>query len=167
VLGTADYLSPEQAKNPAAVDIRGDIYSLGCTLYFLLAGRPPFPGGTLMQKLLRHQQEEPMPIDALRPDMPAGLTAVVRRMMAKRTEDRYQTPAAVALALAPFCRLSMVAVPPVQSMPPLRLPVAHSRGQEDTPMPELAPERPDASTPLSTITGNGGRARAEADSTCQ
>ena len=84
VLGTADYLSPEQANNPEAVDIRADIYSLGCTIYFLLSGRPPFPGGTLMDKLLRHQNEEPPSVDTLRLDVPAALATIVQRMMAKR-----------------------------------------------------------------------------------
>ena len=61
IVGTADYLSPEQARNHQTVDIRGDIYSLGCTFYFLLTGQPPFPNGTLMQKILQHQQAEPAP----------------------------------------------------------------------------------------------------------
>jgi serine/threonine protein kinase len=104
MIGTADYLSPEQALSPATVDIRGDLYSLGCSFYYLLTGQPPFPGGSLMQKILRHQTEEPTPLAELRPDLPAGLPALVKRLMAKRPEDRFQTPAAVALALAPYCR---------------------------------------------------------------
>jgi serine/threonine protein kinase len=112
MVGTADYLSPEQALSPATVDIRGDLYSLGCTFYYLLTGRPPFPGGTLMQKILRHQQEEPTPLAELRPDLPAGLPAIIRRLMAKRPEDRFQTPAALALALAPYCRGGATPFPP-------------------------------------------------------
>ncbi len=133
VLGTADYLSPEQAKNPEAVDIRADIYSLGCTFYFLLTGRPPFPGGSLMEKLLRHQHEDPPPVNALCPDVPAALGAIVQRMMAKEPQGRYQTPAAVALALAPFCRMGPM--PGNKSSGSFRLPAAHRRGQDDTPMP--------------------------------
>jgi serine/threonine protein kinase len=102
IVGTADYLSPEQARNHHAVDIRGDIYSLGCTFYFLLAGAPPFPTGTLMQKILQHQQAEPAPIESFREDMPAEVGAVLKRMLAKTPDARFQTPAAVALALAPF-----------------------------------------------------------------
>jgi serine/threonine-protein kinase len=117
VIGTADYLSPEQARNAGKVDIRGDIYSLGCTFYFLLAGHPQFPDGTLVQKLMRHQQEEPAALETLRPDVPPALAAVVRRMMAKRAEDRYQTPAAVALALASFCCPQPAAAPPSPSVP--------------------------------------------------
>jgi serine/threonine protein kinase len=103
IIGTADYLSPEQALNPAGVDIRGDIYSLGCTFYYLLTGRPPFPDGTVMQKIMRHQKEEPRPVDSMRPDLPLGLMAILRRMLAKRPEERFQTPGAVAVALSPYC----------------------------------------------------------------
>ncbi|MCI0682056.1 MAG: serine/threonine protein kinase [Gemmataceae bacterium] len=104
VVGTADFLSPEQGRNAQTVDIRGDIYSLGCTFYYLLTGEPPFPEGTLMQKILQHQTMAPPPIDTFREDVPSGVTAVLKRMLAKQPEDRFQTPAAVALALAPFAR---------------------------------------------------------------
>jgi serine/threonine-protein kinase len=98
-MGTADYLAPEQAEESRSVDIRADLYSLGCTLYFLLTGRVPFPGGTFVQKALRHQREEPTPLERLRPDVPAAVAAVVRRLMAKRPEDRSQTPAEAAATL--------------------------------------------------------------------
>lgn len=91
VLGTADYLSPEQALDSHKVDIRSDIYSLGCTLYFLLSGRPPFPEGTLAQRLMAHQTRPPKPIQEIRPDIPPGLLAILERMMAKKAEERYQT----------------------------------------------------------------------------
>lgn len=104
VMGTPDYIAPEQATNPEGADIRADIYSLGCTLYHVLNGRPPFPDCSLAQKLLHHQQTEPLPIEEQRTGLPAGLPGVVRKMMAKRPEDRYRTPAALAAALAPFCR---------------------------------------------------------------
>jgi serine/threonine-protein kinase len=112
VIGTADYMSPEQAHNADTVDIRSDIYSLGCTFYYLLAGQPPFAGGSVMQKILRHQQEEPPPIESLRHDLPEGLAAVLRRAMAKKADDRYQTPAALAVVLRPFCRADAAAAPP-------------------------------------------------------
>ncbi len=101
-MGTPDYMAPEQALDATTADIRADVYSLGCTLYHLLTGRPPFPGGTLAEKILKHQQAEPEPLEQVRGDLPAGLPAVVRTMMAKRPADRYQTPAAAAAALAPF-----------------------------------------------------------------
>jgi serine/threonine protein kinase/Leucine-rich repeat (LRR) protein len=100
VLGTPDYIAPEQAEDSRQADIRADIYSLGCTLYHLLAGRPPFPTGTFLQKIKAHQTQAPRPLTELRPDVPAGLGAVVERMMAKDPVQRYQTPAQVAQALA-------------------------------------------------------------------
>jgi serine/threonine protein kinase len=90
-LGTFDYISPEQARDPRSADVRSDIYSLGCTLYFLLAGRPPFPDGTALQKLLRHNAEEPPDIRADRPDLPAEAQAILARMLAKRPDQRQQS----------------------------------------------------------------------------
>lgn len=104
VIGTADYLSPEQARNAHKVDIRGDIYSLGCTFYYLLTGQPPFPKGNLIQKLMLHQQAEPEPLSHFRDDVPEEIVAILQRMMAKQPEDRFQTPAAVAVALAAYTR---------------------------------------------------------------
>ena len=100
VLGTADYLSPEQALDSHQVDARADIYSLGCTCYFLLTGRPPFTEGTLAQRLMSHQTRMPPAIAAKRPDIPADLLAIVEKMMAKSPDDRYQTAADVAEAMS-------------------------------------------------------------------
>ena len=100
VIGTPDYLAPEQALDFHAADIRSDIYSLGCTFYYLLTGQPPFPGGTLTEKLLRHQQADPPPVDQQRPEVPPALAAVLMQMLAKRPQARYQTPAEVAQTLA-------------------------------------------------------------------
>lgn len=100
VLGTADYLSPEQALNSHNVDIRTDIYSLGCTFYFILTGHPPFPEGSLAQRLLYHQTKAPAPVEKDRPDVPPSLTAILRKMMEKRPEDRYQNATEVQEALA-------------------------------------------------------------------
>jgi formylglycine-generating enzyme required for sulfatase activity/tRNA A-37 threonylcarbamoyl transferase component Bud32 len=102
VMGTADYLAPEQARNATQVDIRADIYSLGCALYQLLAGRVPFPGETFTEKLIAHQMQEPEPVEKARAGLPRGLAQVVRTMMAKKPERRYQTPAEVARDLEPF-----------------------------------------------------------------
>jgi serine/threonine protein kinase len=104
-LGTPDFVSPEQARDAHAVDIRSDLYSLGCTLYFLLAGQPPFPGGSLSEKLLRHLLDAPAPLERWRRDVPASVSAVVRRLMAKKPEERYQTPADAAAALEAAPRL--------------------------------------------------------------
>ena len=99
VLGTADYLAPEQAVDSHAVDERADIYSLGCTFYFALTGQPPFTDGTLVQRLLAHQTKAPQPIQRLRADVPTSLADIIDRMMRKAPEDRYQTAADVAQAL--------------------------------------------------------------------
>lgn len=100
VLGTADYLSPEQALNSHQVDVRTDIYSLGCTFYFILTGHPPFPEGSLAQRLLYHQTKQPTPVEKERPEVPASLTAILRKMMEKKPEDRYQTATEVQEALS-------------------------------------------------------------------
>jgi len=102
VLGSADYVAPEQIDDPHTADILADIYSLGCTLYFLLAGHPPFPDGSLLQKLLAHREKAPRPLTEVRPDVPPELARVVERMMAKTPSLRPSTPAEVVLALAPF-----------------------------------------------------------------
>jgi len=94
-----DYTAPEECAAPATVDVRAELYGLGGTLYFLLAGQPPFPGGTAAQKLQRHQQEQVAPLATLRPDVSAEVVALVDRLLAKQPDDRYQTPAEVAAAL--------------------------------------------------------------------
>jgi eukaryotic-like serine/threonine-protein kinase len=99
VLGTADYLAPEQAINSHTVDARADLYSLGCTLYFALTGHPPFPEGTLAQRLLMHQQREPAPIAKDRPDVPKDLVGICKRMMAKSVDERFQNAEDVEQAL--------------------------------------------------------------------
>lgn len=108
VLGTADYLSPEQGLDSSAVDIRGDIYSLGCTFYHLLVGKAPFAEGSVTEKLLWHQVREPAPVSAFRKDLPPGIEAVIRKMMAKQPQARFQTPAEVVMALAPWTQIPIL-----------------------------------------------------------
>jgi serine/threonine-protein kinase len=103
-LGTPDFLAPEQALDARGVDIRADLYSLGCTLYYLLTAAVPFPEDTLAQKIAGHLGRDPTPIDFRRPDVPTSVLGVVRKLMAKRVVDRYQTPAEVAEALAELAR---------------------------------------------------------------
>jgi serine/threonine protein kinase len=93
VVGTMDYIAPEQAENPLAVDARSDIYSLGCTLYFTLTGRPPFPGGDKLAKILRHRSEDPAPIHQFNPGIPPGFIGLVRRMMARQPDQRIASAA--------------------------------------------------------------------------
>ena len=91
-LGTFDYISPEQAHDPRKADVRSDIYSLGCTLYFLLTGQPPFPEGTALQKLLMHGTKMPEDPRLFRSDISDSMIAILRKMMAKKPADRYQEP---------------------------------------------------------------------------
>src|SRR5271168_4030225 len=100
VLGTADYLAPEQALDSHGVDIRADIYSMGATFYFCLTGSPPFNEGTVAQKLIWHQTRQPKPVRAIRQDVPEGLAAIVDKMMVKDRTKRYQTPSQIVEALA-------------------------------------------------------------------
>ncbi len=102
ILGTADYLPPEQARDSHAVDIRGDIYSLGVTLYYLLTKSSPFPDGSVSQKLMWHQLHKPISVREKRPDVPAEIAAIIDRMLEKKPEDRFQTPIEVMEALEPF-----------------------------------------------------------------
>jgi serine/threonine-protein kinase len=91
-LGTFDYISPEQARDPRLADTRSDIYSLGCTLFYMLAGQAPFAQGTALQKLLQHQSDRPPDLRSFRSDIPDSVSRVIRRMLAKAPADRHQTP---------------------------------------------------------------------------
>lgn len=131
VVGTVDYLAPEQARDAHGVDIRADLYSLGCSLYFVLTGRTPFAGGTPTEKLLQHQMDEPVPVEQLRPDVPPSLRQILRRLMAKRAEHRYATPSEAAAAFDAF--LAGGGEPAI----PMALPVA-STSQSFSAIPTLS-----------------------------
>ncbi len=112
LIGTLDYLAPEQAADSRSVDIRGDIYSLGCTLYFLLTGRPPFAGVNYespASKIRAHLADRPRPVAEGSRRVPLAVCDVLERMMAKNPADRYQTPAQVAAALTPLARGAQLA----------------------------------------------------------
>lgn len=162
IIGTADYLSPEQARSADTVDIRGDIYSLGCTFYYLLTRRAPFPTGSLMQKLMQHQQAEPEPVQDMRSDVPADIADILKRMLAKDPADRFQTPAAVALALLPFVRADQY----IYSLSHEQL--AKLRGvpchplKDDTPLPVRLGGRAGSSSPRQSRAGRD----AHADTSC-
>ncbi|MCA9142058.1 MAG: protein kinase [Planctomycetaceae bacterium] len=100
ILGTADYLSPEQALDSHNVDTRTDIYSLGCTCYYMLTGHPPFPEGSVAQRLMSHQSKSPKAIEKIRKDAPTDLVTIVEKMIAKSPDNRYQSAREVADACA-------------------------------------------------------------------
>ena len=99
VLGTADYLAPEQAIDSHSVDSRADLYSLGCTLYFMVTGKPPFNEGSLAHRLLAHQVKTPPAVESLRVDLPPTLAAIIRKMMEKKPADRFENAAAIEKSL--------------------------------------------------------------------
>lgn len=115
VLGTVDYLAPEQAVDSSAVDCRADVYSLGATLYFMLAGHAMFPEGKVAQKLVWQQTTDPTPIRQLRPDLPEGLATAVHKAIAKSPAARFQTADEFAAALAPY---AATVAPPDASLIP-------------------------------------------------
>jgi serine/threonine-protein kinase len=108
VIGTPDYIAPEQLEDPHKADIRADLYSLGCSFYFLLSGQVPFPGGTLIQKLDRQRWQTPPSVDQLRAEVPPAVASVVRRLMAKHPDDRYRTPGELAAALEQLTRTGVL-----------------------------------------------------------
>ncbi|MDW8244044.1 MAG: protein kinase, partial [Thermogemmata sp.] len=139
ILGTADYLSPEQAVDSHTVDIRADIYSLGATFYFLLTGQPPFPEGTVTQKLIWHQTKEPKPITAFRSDVPPEIIAIINKMMKKDPEQRYQTPAELMQDLAPFVTVP-IPPPSEQELPVLSRAATSSYRPSPGPITSLIPK---------------------------
>jgi WD40 repeat protein len=109
VIGTADFIAPEQLEDPHGADFRADLYSVGCTFFYLLTGQVPFPGGTLVQKLDRQRWQAPPGVRQLRPDVPADVAAVVRKLLAKKPGERYQTAAELAADLEQLARGGQIA----------------------------------------------------------
>jgi eukaryotic-like serine/threonine-protein kinase len=123
LVGTVDYMAPEQAQATHEVDVRADLYSLGCTLYHLLCGNAPFsraPYSSFAQKLYAHAHVAPVPIDQSRVDLPPEVSAIVTRLLEKQPAERYATPSALAEALAPHSRESNlpILVQSAMSCPP-------------------------------------------------
>jgi hypothetical protein len=135
-LGTFDYISPEQARDPRAADVRSDLYSLGCTIFFMLTGRPPFADGTMVQKLLKHQQQPPPALDEIRSDVPRRFAEIVSRLMAKDPLDRYQRPAVLVADLAAFADEQDLEITPSRPLATVVVP-AESIGAG--PLPWLVP----------------------------
>jgi serine/threonine protein kinase len=168
ILGTADYLSPEQTLDSHDVDTRTDIYGLGATFYLLLAGRPPFEAKAVSQKLLAHLMKEPTPLQKLRAEVPEELAGVIQKMMAKDRDHRYQSAAAVVAALAPWTQTSMLP-PPAHEMPQLCLAARSAAPGEAGFVPTAAGETSksifrDGKEPRTYILHAGERKRAQAES---
>jgi hypothetical protein len=146
VLGTIDYMAPEQGLDSTDFDHRADVYSLGCTFYFLLTGRPPFPGGTLPQRIVKHQTQTPPSVAKLRPGAPPELVAICERMMAKSPDDRYQSAKEISQALAPW-----------------RLPPGKASGGSGSGRLKVAEplEAPDAGFPGINVGGSPAKAAAK------
>src|SRR5262245_20310887 len=142
LLGTPDFISPEQARDARNVDIRADIYSLGCTFYYILTGKPPFPGGTDVQKLIQHQNAKPHPIEELRLGIPHDVSRILMRMMEKRPEDRYQTPQHLADALEAYLAPALPSTP----IPNGHIPEAPPVPDTPAPRPAKAPAPAHAAT---------------------
>ena len=138
VIGTADYVAPEQIVD-SRVDIRADIYSLGGSFYYLLAGKSPFQDGTMSQKMIWHQVRQPKPLRVLRPDVPDEIVRVIERMLAKEPERRYQGPADVAAALEEFTRVPVLP-PTLEELPPsVLLSCSKPLSQASHPTPPVTP----------------------------
>jgi serine/threonine protein kinase len=147
VLGTPDFIAPEQARSSRDADIRSDLYSLGCTFYYILTGQVPFSAESPMEKLLKHYLEPPPRVEALRPEVPRGISRMVERLMAKSPGDRPQTPWEVAAVLG-----TMVASR-APSTVPLAIPVGPAESEKPAePAEELPAEEtlPDVSLEFAT-----------------
>ncbi|MCI0681556.1 MAG: serine/threonine protein kinase [Gemmataceae bacterium] len=120
LLGTPDYLAPEQARDPRTVDIRADIYSLGCVLYHALAGRPPFLDRNILGQMVRHATETAKPLRDFNPQIPDGLQQILDWMIAKKPEERYPTPERAAKALQMFLLADDAPARPIDEGPQMR-----------------------------------------------
>ena len=120
-MGTPDYAAPEQFRDAHSADERADVYELGCTLYHLLTGKPPFPGSSFHEKYEAHAKKKAQPVEEINPDVPGGVAMVVEKMMAKQPIDRFQTAAEVTEALSPFVAGSSVQFESIRSTSKWRL----------------------------------------------
>jgi serine/threonine protein kinase len=120
LLGTPDYLAPEQARDPRNIDIHADIYALGCVLYHALTGQPPFPDANILSQIVRHATEPARPLKNFNPQIPDGLQQIVNWMMAKQPDERYPTPERAAQALQVFLLADNVPAQPIDAAPQMR-----------------------------------------------
>jgi len=148
MLGTPDYIAPEQIRDAQSADIRADIYSLGCTFYHLLTGGPPFRGDHLWDLYQAHFSMEAGPLNLVRPEVPVELAAVVAKMMAKQAGRRFQTPGEVARALTPFFKKGSVAV---KEANPEKYQAGQPDAKEATPDALSMPPRPAMERPPASV----------------
>ncbi|MBM3997373.1 MAG: serine/threonine protein kinase [Planctomycetes bacterium] len=153
LLGTPDYLAPEQARDPRCIDIRADIYSLGCTLYHCLTGQPPFPDKNILNQMIRHATETAKPLQDFVPTLPKELSQIVEWMMAKQPDKRYATPARAAQALDMFLMVTGEPVKTPEETPQMKKYLTwlevedkESEGEKTLP-PPATPTAPPAKQP--------------------
>jgi serine/threonine protein kinase len=142
LLGTPDYMAPEQARDARAIDIRADIYSLGCVLYHLLAGQPPFPDTSIISQMIRHASETPRPLKDFNPAVPDGLQQIVNWMLAKDPAQRYPTPERAAQALQVFLAADGEQPPASETDSPMRSYLTWLEGEDDKQPVAAAPSVP-------------------------
>lgn len=148
ILGTPNYMAPEQARNAHGADIRADIYSLGCTLYHCLTGQPPFPDSSVVRQIVRHATEPLRPLSDFLPDVPVPLQVVVDRMLAKDPAQRYKTPAEAAQALDALVQhLAQPAAAPAEPAAPLRSYLTWLEEAPESEDAELVEAAPPVNTP--------------------
>jgi serine/threonine protein kinase len=131
ILGTAAYMAPEQAANPQGVDIRADLYGLGCTLFHLLTGSIPFRRPDELSTLFAHATADPPDLDAFRSDLPAGLVAAVKKFLSKEPDRRYPTPLDAAMAFEPYAQGAKLAALATGADTPFRTPISAPKQARD------------------------------------
>ena len=157
VVGSMDYIAPEQTENASAVDARSDLYGLGCTLYFALTGQPPFPGGDNRTKIRRHRKDLPTPLSELNPLIPADFAAIVHPLLSKRPGDR---PASASILRQQLMKWADPLPPPVKPVEAVdsQMIAALEAGQEAKDAPATAWDwMPPVS--LAETAGRGGKAK--------
>ena len=163
VMGTADYLAPEQAVNSHEVDHRADIYSLGCTLYYLLTGHPPFPEGTLAQRIAMHQTKEPAPITESRQDCPDALLQICGRMMMKDADERLQNCEEVDSFLAAFLENGDLPAESEKQSIQIEVGARRKTGSSKKPVPSQAqtPKADTSNSPFAISTASASKANPD------
>jgi serine/threonine protein kinase len=154
MLGTPDYIAPEQTLDATNADIRADIYSLGCSLYFLLSGRAPFKGKSLFEILQAHQSQEAPLLSLERPEISAELAAIMAKMMAKDPTKRFQQPIQAAQALAPFFRADARPRPPQDVVLEKPAPPTQENKSTIVPLAEIVNESKDKPKSNQSVSGS-------------